>query len=183
MTTKFDSLLDSILTEFNVEDRNDPAFYDYIVILLQQFLQRNLLNPKKMGDLRKTAMQILRDGYFNFIDEENDLSFKIAFIFDVENASEKSVNNLSVKIYDLINTNEPPKTIENTHEETSITEIANYIEQKKFETAQQNDQQPGVDVPAELSQNPPSELPQATPPGGTPPPAPASNTGQYMQGN
>ena len=32
----FDKLVDQILMEFNVEDRNDPAFYDYAVIFVQQ---------------------------------------------------------------------------------------------------------------------------------------------------
>jgi hypothetical protein len=170
MTTKFDTYINRVLVEFNVEDRNDPAFYDYVVLLLQQILQRNLLSTQKLGDLRRNAMQIVRDGYFNFIDEENNISFKIAFIFD---SKEKDVNNLTVKIYNLINTDEPPKTIENTHEETSITEIVDYIENAKVGGQQQQNAQPGIDVPAEVSQTPPSELPNAAPP--------QTGTGAYMQ--
>lgn len=170
MTTKFDTYLNRVLVEFNVEDRNDPAFYDYVVLLLQQILQRNLLSTQKLGDLRRNAMQIVRDGYFNFIDEENNVSFKITFIFDTK---EKDVNNLTIKIYNLITPEEPPKTIENTHEETSISEIVDYIENSKIGAQQQQNAQPGIDVPAEVSQNPSSELPNATPP--------QTNTGAYMQ--
>jgi len=170
MTTKFDLYIEQVITEFNVEDRNDPAFYDYVVLLLQQILQRNLLSAQKLGDLRRNAMQIVRDGYFNFIDEENNVSFKITFIFATK---EKDVNNLTVKIYNLVNTDEPPKTIENTHEETSITEIVDFIENAKIGGQQQQNVQPGIDVPAEVSQTPPSELPNATPT--------QTGTGAYMQ--
>jgi hypothetical protein len=56
----FDKLVDQILMEFNVEDRNDPAFYDYAAVFTQQLKQRNLIAPGV--DVRKTAMQIVKTG-------------------------------------------------------------------------------------------------------------------------
>lgn len=163
----FDRLYETLLAEFNVQDRNDPSFYDYVVIMLQQFKQRNLLPPEKLTDIRKTAMQIVKDGYYNFIDEGNDLSYKINFIFD---GNDKDVNNLTVRITDLLKPSEVPKTIDNTHEESSIDEIGNYIETKKAEVAQQ--QGAGTEVPAAVGETP-SEMPDATEP---------PSTSQYLKG-
>ena len=73
----FDKLVDQILMEFNVEDRNDPAFYDYAVIFVQQLKQRNLIPPGV--DVRKTAMQIVKDEYYNYIDTNDNVSFKVSF--------------------------------------------------------------------------------------------------------
>ena len=66
----FDKLIDQILMEFNVEDRNDPAFYDYAVIFVQQLKARNLVKPGV--DVRKTAMQIVKDEYYNYIDTNDN---------------------------------------------------------------------------------------------------------------
>ena len=76
----FDKLVDQLLNEFNVEDRNDPAFYDYAVLFVKQLLQRNMIKPGQ--DVRRTAMQIVKDGYYNYIDEDGNLAYKVEFIFD-----------------------------------------------------------------------------------------------------
>lgn len=173
---KFDALLTQLLKEFNVEDRNDPAFYDYVVILLQQIRQKNLLNPEKIPDLRKTAMEIVRNGRYLFIDEENNLSLKIEFIFkggkDITKKDENQpVNNLIVKISSLPpSPDEAPKTFENTYEESSITDIVGYLEAKKLESKEK--QKAGTEVPAQVGETP-SELPAAE----TPP-----DTSQYLKG-
>jgi hypothetical protein len=165
--SNFDKLYETLLAEFNVQDRNDPSFYDYVVIMLQQFRQRNILPPEKLTDIRKTATQVVKDGYYNFIDEENDLSYKISFIFD---GNDRDVNNLKVRITDLLKPSEAPKVIDNTHEESSIDEIGDYIETKKTEVAQQ--QGAGTEVPAAVGETP-SEMPGATEP---------PSTSQYLKG-
>lgn len=166
--SNFDDLYESLLAEFNVQDRNDPSFYDYVVIMLQQFKQRNLLSPEKLVDIRRTATQIVKDGYYNFIDEANDLSYKISFVFD---GDEQDVNNLKVRITNLLAPSEAPKVIDNTHEESSIDDIGNYIETKKAERAQQ--QGAGIEVPAAVGDQTQSEMPGATEP---------PNTSQYLKG-
>lgn len=173
---KFDALLTQFLKEFNVEDRNDPAFYDYVVILLQQIREKNLLNPEKIQDVRKTAMEIVRRGRYNFIDEKNNLSLKIEFIFkggkDITKKDEnQSVNNLMVKISSLPSVaGETPKVFENTYEESSITDIVDYLETKKLEASETD--KVGVEVPAQVGETP-SELPSSE----TPP-----DTSQYLKG-
>jgi len=166
--SNFDNLYETLLAEFNVQDRNDPSFYDYVVIMLQQFKQRNLLSPEKLTDIRKVAMQIVKDGYYNFIDETNDLSYKIGFIFDT---NKKDVNNLQIRITNLLKPSEAPKVIDNTHEESSVDEIGDYIETKKAEVMQQ--QGAGTEVPAAVGDQSQSEMPGAV----TPP-----NTSQYLKG-
>lgn len=163
----FDKLYETLLAEFNVQDRNDPSFYDYVVVMLQQFKQRNILPPEKLVDIRKVATQIVKDGYYNFIDEVNDLSYKISFIFD---GVEKDVNNLKVRITDLLTPSETPRVIDNTHEESSIDEIGDYIETKKAEKAQK--QGAGTEVPAAVGETP-SEMPGAVEP---------PSTSQYLKG-
>lgn len=163
----FDKLYESLLAEFNVQDRNDPSFYDYVVVMLQQFKQRNILPPEKLVDIRKVATQVVKTGYYNFIDEANDLSYKISFIFD---GGEKNVNNLKVRITNLLTPSEPPKVIDNTHEESSIDEIGDYIETKKAEKAQK--QGAGTEVPAAVGETP-SEMPGAVEP---------PSTSQYLKG-
>jgi hypothetical protein len=173
----FDALFSQLLKEFNVEDRNDPAFYDYVVIMLQQIRQKGLLNPDKLSDVRETAMEIVRKGYYNFISEENNISQKIEFIFKGGKDSTKKdenqpVNNLMVRISSLPSTpNEKPKVFENTYEESSITDIVDYLETKKVEA--QETEKAGTEVPAQTS-----EEPSALPGGAQEVP----DTSQYLKG-
>jgi hypothetical protein len=159
----FDKLVDQLLNEFNVEDRNDPAFYDYAVLFVKQLLQRNMIKPGQ--DVRKTSMQIVKDGYYNFIDEDGNLAYKIEFVFDAE---QKTPNNLSVIIKELPSGN-TVKEINNTHEESSINEIAEFISGE-----QQKQQSAGQTAPEQVGQTP-SEMPGAVQPQ-TP------NTSQYLKG-
>jgi hypothetical protein len=159
----FDKLVGQLLNEFNVEDRRDPAFYDYAVLLVKQLLQRNMLRP--ITDVRKVAMQIVKDQYYNFIDEDGNLAYKIEFIFDSE---QKTPNNLSVIIKELPS-GKTVKEIVDTHEESSINEIAEFISAE-----QQKQQQAGQTKPEQVGQTP-SEMPGAVQPQ-TP------NTSQYLKG-
>lgn len=167
----FDKLIDQLLNEFNVEDRNDPAFYDYAVIFVQQLKQRNLIPPGI--DVRKTAMQIVKDEYYNYIDAEDNVSFKVSFLFDKSISA--APNNLKVEIDNLLN-DEPPKVIENTHEEESIDEIVDFIDNASREAEQKTGEIPGVNVPAEVGETP-SEMPGAEQPQQQVP-----NTSQYLKG-
>ena len=162
----FDKLVDQLLNEFNVEDRNDPAFYDYAVVFVQQLKARNLVQPGV--DVRKTAMQIVKDQYYNYIDVNDNVSFKVSFFFDNKNPTP---NNLRVEVDNLLN-DEPPKMIENTHEEESIDEIVDFLDAASREAEQKSGEVPGQDVPAAVSETP-SEMPQAQQ---TP------NTSQYLKG-
>jgi hypothetical protein len=162
----FDKLIDQILMEFNVEDRNDPAFYDYAVIFVQQLKARNLVKPGV--DVRRTAMQIVKDEYYNYIDTNDNASFKVSFFFDNRNPSP---NNLRVEIDNLLN-DEPPKMIENTHEEESIDEIADFLDTASREAEQKANEVPGKNIPAAVGETP-SEMPGAEQ---TP------NTSQYLKG-
>ena len=159
----FDKLVDQLLNEFNVEDRNDPAFYDYAVLFVQQLKQRNMIKPGQ--DVRKTSMQIVKDGYYNFIDEDGNLAYKIEFIFDSE---QKIPNNLSVIIKELPSGN-TIKEITNTHEESSINDIAEFIAAE-----QQKQQQAGQTAPEQVGETP-SEMPNAVKPQ-------EPNTSQYLKG-
>jgi hypothetical protein len=159
----FDKLVDQILMEFNVADRNDPAFYDYAVLFVQQLKQRNMIKPGQ--DVRRTAMQILKDQYFNYINEEGNLAYKIEFVFD---SQERTPNNLTVLIKELPS-GRVVKEIVNTHEEASIGEIAQFISGE-----QQKQQSAGQTAPEQVSQTP-SEMPGAVKPQ-TP------NTSQYLKG-
>jgi hypothetical protein len=159
----FDKLVDQLLNEFNVEDRNDPAFYDYAVLFVQQLKQRNMIKPGQ--DIRKTSMQIVKDGYYNFIDEDGSLAYKIEFVFDSE---QKVPNNLSVIIKELPSGN-TVKEITNTHEESSINEIAEFIAAE-----QQKQQQAGQTAPEQVGETP-SEMPDAVKPQ-------VPNTSQYLKG-
>ena len=160
----FDKLVDQLLNEFNVEDHNDPAFYDYAVLFVKQLKQRNMVKPGV--DVRNTAMQIVKDGYFNFIDEDSNVNLKVEFIFDDE---QKIPNNLSVVIKELPS-EKVIKNIEDTHEESSIVDIAEFIagEQQKAKAA-------GTEVPAAVGETP-SEMPGAEPAQQVP------NTSQYLKG-
>jgi len=164
----FDKLVEQLLIEFNVQDRNDPAFYDYAVIFVQQLKARNLVPPEV--DVKRTARNIVRNGYYNYIDPQNNVSLKVLFLFDT---TTPSPNTLKVKIDDLINKT-PSKNIENTHEEQSVGEIVDHIEKVSQETKQKASIVPGQDVPAEVSQTP-SKLPNAEP-------AQQPNTSQYLKG-
>jgi hypothetical protein len=164
--SKFDKFYNLLLTEFNVEDRNDPAFYDYAVIFVQQLKQRNMLKPGV--DIRKTAMQIVKDLYYNYIDINDNISFKVSFFFDL---ADPTPNNLRVEIDNLLN-DDPPKMIENTHQEESIDEIVNFLDTAAREAEQQGEQVPGQDVPAAVGETP-SEMPQAQQ---------EPNTSQYLKG-
>ena len=173
---KFDLVYSELLKEFNVEDRNDPSFYDYVVILLQQIKQKNLLDPNKLTDVRKTAMDIVRKGYFNFIDEKTGVSQKIDFIFKggentAKSPENQSTNNLTVRVTSVPpQKDEKPKVIDNTYDEDSISEIVDYLETKQTEA--KNQQTAGIETPAQVGETP-SQLP------GTQQPA---DTSQYLNG-
>jgi hypothetical protein len=153
----FNTLLEQILKEFNVEDRNDPMFYDYIVIFVQQLKARNMLKPGV--DVRKTAMEIVKNQYYNYIDVKDNISYKISFFFNT--TAKGDTNNLRIEIKNLLKT-EPPKVIENTHEEESITEIVNFLDTASREAEQQNNEVPGQDVPAAVGETP-AQMPEAQP--------------------
>lgn len=163
----FDNLVDKVLMEFNVEDRNDPAFYDYAVIFIQQLKQRNLIPPGI--DVRKTAIQIVKDEYYNYINAEDNVSFKVSFLFD--KSMNAAPNNLRVEVDNLLN-DDPPKMIENTHEEESIDEIVDFLDTASREAEQKSSEIPGQDVPAAVGETP-SEMPQAQQ---------VPNTSQYLKG-
>jgi hypothetical protein len=162
----FDKLVDQLLNEFNVEDRNDPAFYDYAVIFVQQLKARNMVQPGV--DVRKTAMQIVKDEYYNYIDTNDNVSFKVSFFFDNKTPTP---NNLRIEVDNLLN-DDPPKMIENTHEEESIDEIVDFLDTASREAEQKSGEVPGQNVPAEVGETP-SEMPQAQQ---------VPNTSQYLKG-
>lgn len=159
----FDNLVDKVLMEFNVEDRNDPAFYDYAVLFVQQLKQRNMIKPGQ--DVRNTAMQIVKDGYYNYLDEEGNLAYKIEFIFDSE---QPSPNNLFVQIKQLPS-EKVVKEFGNTHEESSINDIAEFIESED-----QKQKEAGTAAPEQVGETP-SEMPGVVKPQ-------VPNTSQYLKG-
>jgi len=145
----FDKLVDQILMEFNVEDRNDTDFLYYAVLFVQQLLQRNMLEPDT--NVQETAKQIVKKGYYTYIDEDGNLAFKVEFVFD---DTKKTPNNLTVFIKELPS-GKVVKGIANTHEESSISEIAEFIAGE-----QQKQQAAGTEVPAAVGETP-SEMPDA----------------------
>jgi hypothetical protein len=173
---KFDLVYSQLLKEFNVEDRNDPSFYDYVVIMLQQIKQKNLLDPNKLSDIRKAAMDIVRKGYFNFIDEKTGVSQKVDFIFKgganiAKSPQNQTTNNLTVRVTSVPpKRDEKPKVIDNTYDEDSISEIVDYLETKQTEA--KNQQTTGTEVPAQVGETP-SQLPGAEQP---------ADTSQYLKG-
>ena len=181
----FDKLVDQLLNEFNVEDRNDPAFYDYAAVFTQQLKQRNLIAPGV--DVRKTAMQIVKDGYYNYIDANDNISYKISFLFNTS-IKDGSPHNLKVEVDNLL-TDEPPKIIENTHEEESIDEIVDFLDNASREAEVETGKIPGQDVPQEVSDME-SEMPgakasqfdQGSAPGFSGPSQQQPNTSQYLKG-
>jgi hypothetical protein len=175
---KFDLVYSQLLKEFNVEDRNDPSFYDYVVILLKQLRSNsNLIDPNKLSDLRKTAMEVIKKGYYLFNDEKNSISQKIEFIFkggkdNNKKTEDQSVNNLIVKISSIPpKPEEKAKIIEDTYDESSISDIVSYLETKKVEAETQA--AAGTETPAQVGETP-SALP-----GGAQQPA---DTSQYLKG-
>jgi hypothetical protein len=182
--SKFDEYYSHLLTEFNVVDRNDPAFYDYAVIFVQQLKQRNMIPPGI--DVRKTAMQIVKDQYYNYIDTNDNVSYKVSFLFNTS-IKDTSPHNLKVEIDNLLN-DEPPKVIESTHEEESIDEIVDFLDKASRDAEIETGKIPGQDVPAEVGETP-SEMPGAkssqfdqgnAPEFNTPQQTP--NTSQYLKG-
>jgi hypothetical protein len=179
---KFESLMEMFLNEFNVQDRNDPSFYDYVVVMLQQFVSRDLLHPENLKDLRDTATDIVKNGYYIYKDFDNNhnVAYKIAFIFD---NSEKDLTGMQVRIYDLINHDKEPYVIDNTFEDSSIADIGDYIEKEKG-GHNEEEEVPGETAPEAIGEVP-SALPGAVPPTGNEP-APAAggapNTSQYLKG-
>jgi hypothetical protein len=181
----FDKLVDQILMEFNVEDRNDPAFYDYAAVFTQQLKQRNLIAPGV--DVRKTAMQIVKDGYYNYIDTNDNISYKVSFLFNTS-LKDSSPHNLKIEIDNLLD-DEPPKIIENTHEEESIDEIVDFLDNASREAEIETGKIPGEDVPQEVSDMG-SEMPgakasqfdQGNAPGFSNAPQQQPNTSQYLKG-
>jgi hypothetical protein len=132
----FIKTLRNYLLEFNVADRADPAFYDYVTILVQQLKKRGFVGGFESFDVRQQVQRAIRNEFINIIDPLSDFSYKISFLFTDSTAD---VSNMSVKLTDLIDTSKPPKVIDNTHEETSIDEICTYLEQQKTEVKQQQD--------------------------------------------
>lgn len=185
----FDNLVDQLLNEFSVEDRNDPAFYDYAAIFVQQLIQRNLISPNV--NARQVAQQIVKDGYYNYIDTDESVSYKIAFLFE-KTLKSISPNNLRIEITNLLN-DEEPKIIENTHKEESINDIVDFLNKAVREAEKETGKIPGEDMPEELSDTG-SELPGVQPssqpaapiqaPGapGFNTPEQAPNTSQYLKG-
>jgi len=166
----FNNYYNYLLTEFNVEDRNDPAFYDYAVILVQQMLQRGLLSPNETN-VTNLAMQIVKNSYYIYKDIENNIAYKILFIFK---SQDKSPHNLTVQIEPVPPiTSEQPKVIPNTHDEASIADIVDFLELKKQEALQK--QNAGTSTPAEVGEVT-SKLPGATEP------SPVSDTSNYLRG-
>ena len=184
---KFESLLEMYLTEFNVQDRNDPSFYDYVVVMLQQFISHDLLHPENLKDLRDTATEIVKDGFYIYKDFDNNhnVAYKIAFVFD---NTDKDLSGMQVRIYDLINHDKEPYVIDNTFEDSSIADIGDYIEKEKG--GRNEEEIPGETAPEAVGETP-SALPGAVPPTGAEQPlapgaAPqvggAPNTSQYLAG-
>ena len=183
---KFDSLMEMFLNEFNVQDRNDPSFYDYVVIMLQQFISRDLLHPDSLKSLRDTATDIVKDGYYIYKDYDNkhNVAYKIAFVFD---NTEKDLTGMQVRIYDLIDHDKEPYVIDNTFEDSSIADIGDYIEKEKG--GHNEEEVPGETAPEAVGETP-SAMPGAVPPAGNEPsPVPgagpaggAPNTSQYLKG-
>jgi len=182
--SRFDDYYSHLLTEFNVEDRNDPAFYDYAAVFVQQLKQRNMIPPGV--DVRKTAMQIVKDQYYNYIDTNDNVSYKVSFLFNTS-IKDASPHNLKVEIDNLLD-DEPPKVIESTHEEESIDEIVDFLDKASRDAEVETGKIPGQDVPAEVGETP-SEMPgakssqfdQGSAPGfNTPQQTP--NTSQYLKG-
>ena len=131
-------------------------------------------------------MQIVRDGYYNYIDTEDTVSYKISFLFNTS-INDESPHNLKIEIDNLLN-DEPPKVIENTHEEESIDEIVDFLDTASRDAEQETGKIPGQDVPADVGETP-SEMPGAKPPGfekpvqgGAPTPQQTPNTSQYLKG-
>jgi hypothetical protein len=175
---KFDSLMEMFLNEFNVQDRNDPSFYDYVVVMLQQFISRDLLHPENLKSLRDTATDIVKDGYYIYKDYDNNhnVAYKIAFVFD---NTDKDLTGMQVRIYDLINHDKEPYVIDNTFEDSSISDIGDYIEKEKNG---HNEEVPGETAPEAVGETP-SALPGAVPPaGGEATPGNEPNTSQYLKG-
>jgi hypothetical protein len=181
----FDKLVDQLLNEFNVADRNDPAFYDYAAVFVQQLKQRNMIPPGV--DVRKTAMQIVKDQYYNYIDTNDNVSYKVSFLFNTS-IKDASPHNLKVEIDNLLD-DEPPKVIESTHEEESIDEIVDFLDKASRDAEVETGKIPGQDVPAEVGETP-SEMPgakssqfdQGSAPGFNNTPQQAPNTSQYLKG-
>jgi hypothetical protein len=178
---KFESLMEMFLKEFNVQDRNDPSFYDYVVVMLQQFISRDLLHPENLKSLRDTATEIVKDGYYIYKDFDNkhNVAYKIAFVFD---NTEKDLTGMQVRIYDLINHGKEPYVIDNTFEDSSIADISDYIEKEK---SGHGEEVPGETAPEAVGETP-SAMPGAVPPTGTEQPSvpgqATPNTSQYLQG-
>jgi hypothetical protein len=176
---KFESLMEMFLNEFNVQDRNDPSFYDYVVIMLQQFISRDLLHPENLKDLRDTATDIVKDGYYIYKDYDNNhnVAYKIAFVFD---NTDKDLTGMQVRIYDLINHDKEPYVIDNTFEDSSIADIGDYIEKEKSgHNEEEEEEVPGETAPEAVGETP-SAMPGAVPP--TPKAGGAPNTSQYLKG-
>ena len=174
---KFESLMEMFLNEFNVQDRNDPSFYDYVVIMLQQFISRDLLHPDSLKSLRDTATDIVKDGYYIYKDYDNNhnVAYKIAFVFD---NTDKDLTGMQVRIYDLINHDKEPYVIDNTFEDSSIADIGDYIEKEKS-GYNEEEEVPGETAPEAVGETP-SAMPGAVPP--TPKAGGAPNTSQYLKG-
>ena len=134
--SKFDVLLETFLAEYNVTERDDPEFYDYVVVLIQQLKKRGFVGGSEPFDIRVNARRAIRNEFINIVDPLSDFSYKIEFLF---NTNAPDVSNLSVRIVNLLDPAAPVKVIDNTHEETSTDEICDYLEIEKTKQLQQKE--------------------------------------------
>jgi hypothetical protein len=168
---KFDLKFNELLNEFNIQNRNDPDYYDYVVLVLQQLKQRGLIGTKHPIDIRKTATETIKKGFFNYIDTEADISYKLEFIFNTSSSGDVKMdtdtNNLTVRIVDLQNP-EQVQIIENTHDEYSVKEIGEFLSKKKIEKQAGGGVEPTEvgETPSALPTNNNSAQPPLAPTGG-----------------
>jgi len=189
---KFERLMKMYLTEFNIEDSNDPGFYDYVVLLLQQLVARDLISPEILGDLRKTAMKIVHDKTYNYSDFDNqhNVNCTIDFIFNSFEHGEtdnQKLTGMTVVIQNNIpdknGEKSKPYKITNTFEESSVDDICNHIDDLK--SGKNNEEEiPGETAPEAVGETP-SAMPGAVPSvptGEEVPVPPAASTSQYLKG-
>jgi hypothetical protein len=157
----FDKLVDQLLNEFNVEDRNDLKPYDYAVLLARQLKQRSMIKTKL--DVRSIAMSIItpkEDGRY-FLNYNN--TYEIEFVIDDINIPPSAI------IVKELSSGKVIKEVTNIHEESSIEEVVEFLS-----TEEQKQQSAGISAPEQVSEVP-SEMPDAVKPQ-TP------NTSKYISG-
>jgi hypothetical protein len=180
----FDILVEQLLTEINVQDRNDPAFEDYVGTFVLQLKRRDLIPPDTDSD--ELIQRILDRGWYIHKDTNNNVSYKVTFLFDKSIKSDMP-NNLRVEIENLLE-DEPSKMIENTHQEESIDEIVDFLDKATKGAQEEAGKVPGEDIPMDLGSDASSAMPAAKPPGFEKPtnpveaPQQAPSTSQYLKG-